>query len=302
MPDFRLTVFSALAVITVGATLYSVKYKTYLDTSNPLLTHLPHPLAKTHYYANKSNYLNVYFIKKGWAWTTGAFFLSWLTSPASTKTTDRVWKWVGETLMWLIFTRWFFGPALLERAIVVTGGQCVLALPTGDTVTVPVANCLTRTQLSPSTHPDIFTAFTTPLDWRAVPRLRSGHDVSGHIFLLTMSTLFLADQLRYSFRLPQRSVLHTFAMVANVALMGIWLFATYTTSLYFHSPLEKFTGFCAFPARLLLLILADTLDLSIVLGVTSFVVILLPEVEADAQRKKAARLERERAQVKQQKD
>ncbi|KAF5380624.1 hypothetical protein D9615_004542 [Tricholomella constricta] len=273
MPDFRLTVFSALAVITVSATVYSALYNTYLDTSNPLLTHLPHPLATTHFFADKSNFLNVYFIKKAWAWTSGAFLLSWLTSPASTRTTDRVWKWAAETVMWLVFTTWFFGPALLERFIVVSGGECILALPAGDPIPVPAEYCFTRSHLSPLSHPDLFvttTTFALPLDWRAMPRLRRGHDISGHMFLLIMSTLFLADQLRYSFRLAQRSALHTLAMVANMALLGVWLFATYTTSLYFHSPLEKITGF--------------------LLGASCFVITLLPEVEADAKIKKAERL------------
>ncbi|KAF8070586.1 inositol phospholipid synthesis and fat-storage-inducing TM-domain-containing protein [Lyophyllum atratum] len=279
MPDLRLVVFFLLVAIVASATVYSVVQNTYLDTSNPLLTHLPHPLGDTHYYANKANFLNVYFIKKAWAWTSAVFIFSWLTSPPTTRTTERAGKWVAETVMWLIFTSWFFGPALLERVILASGGECVLALPSGDPIIVPAEYCLTKLHLSPESHPQLFATSTfAAADWRAIPRLRRGHDISGHIFLLTMSTLFLADQLRYSFRLAQRSTLHTVAMVANVALIGIWLFATYTTSIYFHSPLEKVTG--------------------LLLGATCFVITLLPEVEEAAKIKKEEKIR----QMKQSKD
>ncbi|RDB25232.1 FIT family protein scs3 [Hypsizygus marmoreus] len=262
MPDIRLAVLAVLTAIIVSATTYSIVFETYLDTSNPLLTHLPHPLGLTHYYANKSNILNVYFIKKAWAWTTGAFLLLWFTSPPSIRIAQRWWKWAIATAMWLVFTSWFFGPALLERLNLASGGECILALPSGDSISVPVDYCLTKSSVSPGSHPQLFVApfsdaFVPPLDWRSIPRLRRGHDVSGHLFLLTMSALFLADQLRYSFRARERSTWHSLAVVANVSLIGVWLFACYTTSLYFHSPLEKLTGY--------------------ILGISGFAVTLLPE-------------------------
>ncbi|KAG6918546.1 hypothetical protein DXG01_013636 [Tephrocybe rancida] len=270
--DVRLDAFKGLACIGLAATLWSVVYETYLDTSNPLLTHLPHPLSNTHYFANKANFLNVYFIKKAWGWTTAAFFLLWITSPPSIRTRERVLKWVVQTGMWLIFTAWFFGPAIFERLIAASGGECVLALPTGDTMSVPIELCLTRSQLSPASHPELFvtsSGFAPSMDWRAIPRLRRGHDVSGHIFLLTMSILSLTDQLRYSFRLTRREGLHAVAITANVILILIWVFATATTCLYFHTPLEKITGF--------------------LLGSACFAITLLPEVEAAEKQRKAER-------------
>ncbi|KAG6842144.1 hypothetical protein C0991_001637 [Blastosporella zonata] len=249
MGDVRLVVFSALGALAFFATAYSVVYNTYLDTSNPLLTHLPHPLSKSHYFANKANFLNAYFIKKAWGWTSAAFCLSWITSPPTIKTNERVVKWVVQTGMWLIFTAWFFGPALFERIIVASGGECILALPTGDTLTVPLELCFSRSQLSLTSHPELFVAsssFVPSVDWRAVPRLRRGHDISGHIFLLTMSIMFLTDQLRYSLRLAHRGALHTVAVVANALLIAIWFLATYTTCLYFHAPFEKATGFSTY--------------------------------------------------------
>jgi hypothetical protein len=58
-----------------------------------------------------------------------------------------------------------------------------------------------------------------------------------------MSMLFLADQLRLSLRSGSSSVQHKVSIAANLILMGIWLFASITTSVYFHSPSEKITGY-----------------------------------------------------------
>ncbi|GLB37558.1 putative inositol phospholipid synthesis and fat-storage-inducing TM [Lyophyllum shimeji] len=281
MPDLRLVAFCSLVVVVTATTVYSVLHNTYLDTSDPLLTHLPHPLAHARYFADKANYLNIYFIKKAWGWTSLVFLLSWITSPPSIRTAERVWKWVAHTAMWLIFTTWFFGPSLFERVILLSGGECLLTLPSGDLVVVPEEHCFTKSFLSPQSHPHLFAAATAIAPtWTGTPRLRRGHDISGHIFLLIMSTLFLVDQLRYSLHVERRPLLHTIAMISNIALIGIWLLATYTTSLYFHSPVEKVTGF--------------------LLGVSCFVITLLPEVERAEKLKKKEKLRQ--MQIKQSKD
>ncbi|KAF9012463.1 inositol phospholipid synthesis and fat-storage-inducing TM-domain-containing protein [Cyathus striatus] len=242
--DPRRTVFRSLTAILIFGTAYSVLYNTYLDTSSPLLSHLPHPLSEVHYFASKSNFLNVWFIKKAWAWTTGAFLVSFLTAPSQARTTDRIVRYLTLTAFWVLFTTWFFGPALLERATLFSGGECIIPLPSGDPITVPNEYCFHRSTITPASHPDLFVTTTVlPLEWRVVPRIRKGHDLSGHIFLLTMSVLFLADQLRPSFTATSWTFIHKCAIGANIALMGIWLFAAYTTSVYFHTPFEKLTGY-----------------------------------------------------------
>ncbi|KAJ7497440.1 inositol phospholipid synthesis and fat-storage-inducing TM-domain-containing protein [Mycena latifolia] len=241
--------FVALSSVVLLGTAYSVVYNTYLDTSNPLLTHLPHPLGKTHRWASKGNPLNVYFIKKAWAWTSAAFLLAWGTGPPSGRTAVRLGRWLAASAVWLVFTAWFFGPALFERIVLASGGECVLTLPDGTPLSLPAEYCHTRAPVSPDTHPALFAASQTaasvglPSEWRATPRLRRGHDVSGHIFLLTLSILLLAQQLGPSFRLTRWSTPHTIAVCANLALISIWLFASGTTSVYFHSPGEKITGY-----------------------------------------------------------
>lgn len=262
--------FTTLTLTIFLGTVYSVQNNTYLDTSNPLLTHLPHHLHKTHYFASKSNYLNVVFIKRAWAWTSSAFFFLWATSPPQQRTYRRLVKWALGTAAWLLFTSWFFGPPLFERLIAASGGECTVLLPSGAIFSVPNEFCFTKSTISPFTHPLLFASpFLLPEgQWTAVPRMRSGHDVSGHIFLLTMSVLFLADELKPLLRSPSSTwtPLHKYSVLYTSAMIAIWLFAIYTTSVYFHAPLEKFSGYreCRYSCPTL------SLTIIIVLGIAGY--------------------------------
>ncbi|KAG1809422.1 uncharacterized protein BJ212DRAFT_1484540 [Suillus subaureus] len=225
--------FGGITAILLFGTLYSVTYDTYLDTSNPILTQLPHHLHATHYFANKSNILNLYFIKRAWGWTSAAFLTLWLTSPPHKRTVHRVVKWGVETAAHSSF-----------------GGRVHGHPPVGTVFTVPYEYCFTRTAISRETHPSLFVgSFAESSLWvpddrlPVLPRLRKGHDVSGHVFLLTMSVLFLVDQIRVSLRARTWSLAHACAVAFNIVLVAIWLFAISTTSVYFHSPFEKFTGY-----------------------------------------------------------
>lgn len=255
MPGYPTRTFTLLTAIVLFGTVYSVVYNTYLDTSNPLLTHLPHPLHKTHYFASKANVVNVLFSKRAWGWFSAAFFALYLTSPPNTRFRERLYKYFAETLVWLLFTGWFFGPSLLSRLTVSTGGECVLHLPSGAPVTVPENYCYSKSTISPETHPSLFAAsLALPAgSWSQVPKLRRGHDVSGHVFLLSMGILFLAEQLNICLEYyrrnardkePETSRYHTFAVLFAFSVVLVAFFALWTTSVYFHTPLEKLTGFC----------------------------------------------------------
>ena len=128
----------------------------------------------------------------------------------------------------------------------------MVAVPaSGEVINVPIEYCYAKSSLSPATHPTLFTSLTTDFTaktpWSARPRLRKGHDVSGHVFLLTMSVLFLADQITHSLKSTTLwTAVHNSAVTANAILIAIWVFATYTTAIYFHTPFEKLTGFRAF--------------------------------------------------------
>ncbi|RXW12135.1 hypothetical protein EST38_g13716 [Candolleomyces aberdarensis] len=262
MSSIQKPVVYGLSAIVILGTAYSVLCETYLDTSNPLLTHLPHPLSHTHYFASKKNFLNVYFIKKAWGWTSAIFLFSWLTSPQqrqqqsqnhATTRLQRFATWLLLTGVWITFTSWFFGPAILERVVAASGGECILPGPDNMQLVVPNEYCYTRSTISAASHPHLFQEYLTvnggnfavDVALKGVPRLRRGHDVSGHLFLLTMSILLLTNQLQASFKAGQRywSQLHQVSVLANALLIAIWLFASATTSVYFHSPFEKFTGF-----------------------------------------------------------
>ncbi|TFK23928.1 hypothetical protein FA15DRAFT_439899 [Coprinopsis marcescibilis] len=279
------SVYVLLTSIIVVGTAYSVLNETFLDTSDPLLTGLPHPLGGTHHFANKKNWLNVFFIKKAWAWTTAVFLLGWLagltstpkpsknqsTQGATTRTTTRSqnYRLLGTyfvlTAFWILFTTWFFGPALFERVVIASGGECLLPGPVpGMHITVPNEYCYTRSKISTETHPELFQSFlSTPniegieatfvcpasdpncvQNIRGVPRLRRGHDVSGHLFLLTVSILLLTQQLSVALE-TRRSwgTLQTISVGLNSVMLALWLLSAATTSLYFHSPSEKVTGF-----------------------------------------------------------
>lgn len=239
------TVATTASIVLVG-TVYSVVYDTYLDTSNPLITALPHHLHATHYFASKNNSLNVYFTKKLWLWITFAFISLYTTSPAATRKRRRIVQFALATIVWLAFTSWFFGPPVFERLTASTGGECTLHLPSGAAVTVPQEYCSTRSTISVATHPSLFpAAILIPSgEWTGTPRLRKGHDVSGHIFLLTLSTLFLVDQLRWSIARGRTwSSPHMAGVAFASVVLAASLLALCTTSLYFHTPFEKFTGY-----------------------------------------------------------
>lgn len=256
MSSTRSALLALLSVAVLGGTLYSVLNNTYLNTSDPLLSHLPHPLHHQSIFARRANIFNSLFVKKAWGWTSAAFAMVWLTSPPRMRTYEAWLQWAAATAVWGTFVAWFFGPGVLERLLVVSGGSCVLQLPPDIPekppviLNVPLEYCYTKTILSPITHPALFTAsLMSSLDstWAAIPRLYGGHDVSGHIFLLTLSVLFLHNRLEPAWKLilsPEpTSVLFKLAVVTATALFGLWLLMTFVTAIYWHTPFEKLTGF-----------------------------------------------------------
>lgn len=236
----RITFVLASAILAL-TTAYSVIFDTYRNTSDPLVTSIP---KSPSYWAQKSNVLNQYGVKLAWGWTSVVFWLLWLTSPRPAMIS--VVKWIIETISWMAFTSWFFGPAVFERFLLLSGAECLVQTPDGTHLSLPEQYCLDKSIISHTTHPHLFTSQTLllPTDWKAIPRLRRGHDVSGHIFLLTMAVLFLSQQLKASLRFRYTwSNLHFFAVSTAVVLIATWLFAIGTTGLYFHSPSEKISGY-----------------------------------------------------------
>jgi len=254
-----------IALITLSGTIYSYRHGTFLDTSNPLLAHLPHPHSHV-FFANKKNVLNQLFVKKAWGWTSLAFWVVWFSGGA-TADIPSVKKWASTTLVWFTFAGWFFGPSLFHRIGMLSGMECVVTLPPGEAngvqtlLTIPTQFCSTRTPISPETHPALFVhppqSFSTAEAhfprmpaWKGdlqglIPKFYRGHDVSGHTFLLTLSVLFLVDHLVRTRRFVQGNggLSWTLSSAAAWALVGLWMVMLGATAVYFHTWQEKLSGF-----------------------------------------------------------
>ncbi|EOD52912.1 putative inositol phospholipid synthesis protein scs3p protein [Neofusicoccum parvum UCRNP2] len=220
------------------------------------------------YFAQKKNIFNVFFVKKGWAWTTGAMFLFLLTHPSlgppmrPVLTPRRVrgaLRWALVTLAWVFVTQWFFGPPLIDTLFRFTGGQCEL-------VRDPDA----REAMSDTR--EFITSATCKV---AGGTWKGGHDISGHVFLLILGSMLLwfeilpavlrAEGLRDGRRIvmfdgktrtagaeAQRES-HAYSAVADakdpglgvkasLAVMALSWWMLLMTAAFFHTWFEKFTG------------------------------------------------------------
>lgn len=152
-----------------------------------------------------------------------------------------------------------------------SGGECLM-----HSVRVSQELCFTRGTLTGASHPELYRQLpqavqelgpTHPLR----PGWHGGHDVSGHAFILVLGVLLIGESLipylpyvlpsfsylresiprglyadRNVFQLPTCARRVNMAVMAlSLALLGLWLGMLLMTSVYFHDPLEKATGFGA---------------------------------------------------------
>ncbi|CAF9903823.1 MAG: hypothetical protein ALECFALPRED_002996 [Alectoria fallacina] len=181
------TPLETLLLATYPSTLLLGSLFSFLD---PSARHAPYnPITQSHppseapsYFARKSNLFNVLFVKIAWFWVTLAFFLFLIlhssTGPSrglvlTPRRLRGTLRWGLITLWWGAVTQWFFGPGLVDRGFKITGGACQLASAmegTGGTK-----------------------EFVTGQACKAVGgQWRGGHDISGHVFILVLGSLFLA--------------------------------------------------------------------------------------------------------------
>ncbi|KUI65418.1 FIT family protein scs3 [Cytospora mali] len=139
------------------------------------------------YFARKSNVFNVFFVKRGWAWITIAFFVFLFTHPATAAGGLRarargLVRWGLVTSWWVLVTQWCFGPALIDRSFRFTGGKCEVA----DA----------RIEEGEAGGKD----FVTGLACKAAGgRWSGGHDISGHVFLLVLGSYFLLQEVGWAY-------------------------------------------------------------------------------------------------------
>ena len=206
------------------------------------------PYAAPSFFAHKTNIFNALFVKVGWLWTTVAFlpFLFTYGGPVYLLTPRRVQGLVRYALItawWYAATQWFFGPALIDRIFVVTGGLC-------------------------RTHEGVATGAAC----KAIGGVWvGGHDPSGHVFMLSLASLFLwmevlpvrlrcqgVDDERYvsdglDFARAKRAEIESqmlYGLQPNdppapvafrviLSLAGLWWWMLLMTAIYFHSWFEK---------------------------------------------------------------
>lgn len=124
-------------------------------------------------------------------WITCAFFALLLTQPYFTKapsglrgkrSAQALVRYSIVTLAWFLTTQWFFGPAIIDRAFVLTGGKCEALTPVAAAPRGGVAVDLWE---------EMKLVFTAAACKAAGGAWRGGHDVSGHVFMLVLGSAFL---------------------------------------------------------------------------------------------------------------
>jgi hypothetical protein len=135
------------------------------------------------YFAKKSNIFNIFFVKQGWAWITFSYFFFLFTHPSTAASSKRVkgaLRWGIVTIWWIFVTQWFFGPAIIDRGFLLTGGQCALE----------------ERAAAGETEMDETRQFITHVACKlAGGKWQDGHDISGHVFLLVLGSMFLFEEV-----------------------------------------------------------------------------------------------------------
>lgn len=139
------------------------------------------------YFATKGNIFNRFFVKQGWAWVTFSYFYFLFTHPSAGPalqiTSRRIkgaLRWGIVTVWWIFVTQWFFGPAIIDRGFVLTGGQCDLV------------------EAAEKGHIEMdgTRQFITGVACKTVGgKWKGGHDISGHVFLLVLGSMFLLEEV-----------------------------------------------------------------------------------------------------------
>jgi len=199
-------------------------------------------------------------VKQGWAWVTFSYFFFLFTHPSTgpslavtPKRIKGALRWGIVTIWWIFVTQWFFGPAIIDRGFLLTGGQCEL-VEQADAGHVEMDNAR---------------QFFTGVACKAVGgKWKGGHDISGHVFLLVLGSMFLFEEvlhvaLRSTKSKEERTIYMLDGAVKSadieatpggregswtlgakvvVGVAGLSLYMLLMTAAYFHTWFEKFTG------------------------------------------------------------
>ncbi len=199
------------SILVLGSLFSVLSPSAYASTYSAPLTpgiasdlNTPKTPQALNYFAGKHNILNLYFVKIGWLWTTLAFVLLQLTNSTAAITSSTrqqrpssrsipntknpllqaLLRYALITLSWILTTQWFFGPALIDRSFTSTGGRCIPQSSTSTLHTNPLST-------TPPSDLDLSTVATNLSCKAAGGKWLGGHDISGHFFMLVLSSAFL---------------------------------------------------------------------------------------------------------------
>lgn len=141
------------------------------------------------YFAKKTNVFNVFFVKRGWFWITLSYFFFLFTHASIgarggdsllRKRIQGTLRWGIVTLWWIFVTQWFFGPAIIDRSFLLSGGACELeeSIAIGETTANTAERLLTSMACKARGG-----------------KWSGGHDISGHVFLLVLGSMFLFEEV-----------------------------------------------------------------------------------------------------------
>lgn len=194
------------------------------------------------YFSDKRNILNRFVVKQGWFWLT-LVFLTHLPNAASLSPPKhsnphlaKVVRYSAITLWWFLFSQWCFGLPLMDRVFILTGGACqssesgiggFQALSAKEIYALGSASCK---QLG--------------------GKWEGGTDPSGHMFLLTIGSLFIWEEvlipvLKLAYFSPSSSEGKKLTWQDKFAIAIVTVFGwmlLMTNVYYFHSFMERILG------------------------------------------------------------
>ncbi|OJJ47621.1 hypothetical protein ASPZODRAFT_131164 [Penicilliopsis zonata CBS 506.65] len=240
------SIFSVISPTAAG-------FHAFETDMNPSAAPPPPP----NYFARKNNVFNVYFVKVGWLWTTLAFVSLLLVQYVLVKPVAQRSRRVGQaiaryslaTLVWYLTTQWFFGPAIIDRGFVITGGKC----------NVSVARQQYQHDHEGGHGPirELEHLFTAAACKAAGGSWSGGHDVSGHVFMLVLATAMLSFEMWGVYASEEKekatdgsakggngssSALRVWPARFVWGVVGLSWWMLFMTAIWFHTWLEKWSG------------------------------------------------------------
>lgn len=191
-------------------------------------------------------------------------------------------RYIVATLLWMSFSSWFLGPPIMDRVRHYSGAVCLPSTSPLGGITLPgsidAQFCYARRPLTAQTHPQLFQTghqiVAAEHGGSLKAAWRGGHDISGHTFILVLSTLYLLEELTpylphllpsslqlqvqqwiprqywspsspflHSPHLTQQKATINLAVTLSIlSLLTAWSFSLLFTALFFHTPGEKISG------------------------------------------------------------